>query len=268
MIHPRCRLCDREVYQQVRAKQKCGDIADWMICQCGALSHQFKVEKTPFNLEYVEHLKRYKMAEERYGYFVRTYAPLIEELTYGRKMLEVGFGVPYIMKAFESRGWIIDGIDIIPNEFTTGDFESFDFLNEGKDRYDLIWMGDVLQCLNDPMAALIKAYNLLNPNGLLFICTPNAGLLQSQPMPHFGHWNAEENKIIISSAILMEMLGRVDESMTGRCRVVFMNDEIVGHRFITWNSMHVIAQKRKIESMTMPEMVEDEKSIKCQTAEV
>lgn len=252
MMHPRCRLCDREVYQQVKAKQKDAQVADWMVCQCGALSHHYHPKESPFNAKYAQALADLKMVDDRYGYFVRIYAPLIEELTYGRKMLDVGFGIPVILKQFEARGWVVDGIDVIPNDYTTGDFETFDFVNEGKDRYDLIWMGDVLQCFNNPLAAVIKAYNLLNPNGILFISTPNSDLIKSQPMPHFGHWNAEENKIILSAGLLRDMISRVDESMTGRFRIVLMDDEIVSHRFITWNSMHMIAQKRKIESFVLP----------------
>lgn len=202
-----------------------------------------------FTAEYNKKLSEVKSHEERAKYFARVYGPLIEERIYGRKLLDVGFGTTVLMKEWEDRGWIVDGIDVCPNEYITGNFENYDFWKNTNTRYDLIWMGDVLQCFQDPVKAIYKAYNLLNPNGILFIVTPNTALMRANRVSGWGHWDQKENKQFISYKQLKEIFGKCDEDLTGRMKIIYSDENVTSKRFITYSNMHVMAQKQKIEDI-------------------
>lgn len=243
----RCKLCDRIVHQTY--KLTTSDKL-WYHCQCGCMfNDHFETAEEVFTPEHNKKLLEIKSYEERYDYLIRVYAPLIEEKVYGRKMLDVGFGAPALMQGFEKRGWIAEGIDVMPNDHIQANFESYDFFQKGHDRYDLIWMGDVLQCFQDPVKAIYKAYHLLKPFGILFIITPNTDLMRANRVPAFGHWDLRENNQFLSEGLVHEILDRCDESLTGRMKVVYCDPEITSKRFITCNNMHMMAQKTKIEDI-------------------
>lgn len=250
MFETRCKLCDQIVYQNYKLTNS---EHLWYHCACGCMFHD---DKTPaeevFTVEHNKKLSEIKSHEDRAKYFARVYGPIIEERIYGRKMLDVGYGTDVLIKEWERRGWCVDGIDVCPNSYISGNFESFDFWKEGHDRYDLIWMGDVLQCFNDPVKAIYKAYNLLNPNGLLFIVTPNTKLMRKGRVSGWGHWDQKENKQFISIDILKDILARCDESLTGRMKIIYEDDHVTSKRFITCSNMHLIAQKQKIEDFVGP----------------
>ena len=49
-----------------------------------------------------------------------------------------------------------------------------DFLEyETSKKYDVIVMGDVLEHVSEPVRALEKAYDMLAPDGILWLSTPN-----------------------------------------------------------------------------------------------
>lgn len=252
MFEKRCKLCDQIVYQNYKLTTS---EHLWYHCACGCMFHDDKTSaEEVFTPEKIGKLKEIKEYEERAKYFARVYGPLIEERIYGRKMLEVGFGMDVLLKEWERRGWVVEGIDVCPNSYISGNFESYDFWKEGHDRYDLIWMGDVLQCFQDPVKAIYKAYNLLNPNGLLFICTPNTNLMRKNRITGWGHWDQKENKQFISVDILKDILARCDESLTGRVKVIYEDDHVTSKRFITYSNMHILAQKQKIEDYAPAEI--------------
>lgn len=248
MFEKRCKLCDQIVYQNYKLTN-----SDhlWYHCACGCMFHgNYVSPEEVFTKDHNEKLSQIKNHEDRAKYFARVYGPLIEERIYGRKLLDVGFGTDILMNEWQRRGWVVNGIDICPNDYITGNFESYDFWKQGHDRYDMIWMGDVLQCFVDPVKAIYKAYNLLNPNGILFIITPNTDLMRKNRISGWGHWDQRENKQFISYGILKDILNRCDESLTGKIKIIYSDENLTSKRFITYSNMHVIAQKQKIEDFS------------------
>lgn len=255
MFEKRCKLCDQIVYQNYKLTTS---EHLWYHCACGCMFHD---DKTPaeevFTVEHNKKLSAIKNHEDRAKYFARVYGPLIEEKIYGRKLLDVGFGTEVLLNEWEQRGWVVQGIDVCPASINKphliqANFETYDFWKEGCDRYDLIWMGDVLQCFQDPVKALYKAYNLLNPHGLLFIVTPNTNLMRRNRISSWGHWDQKENKQFISIDILKDILSRCDESLTGRVKILYEDENVTSKRFITYSNMHVLVQKQKIEDFVSP----------------
>ena len=78
---------------------------------------------------------------------------------------------------FGFRAW---GLDIHPGyaesvrrlgiDFHQGDFTTYDF---GDQRFDVIALGDVIEHLPDPHAAVTQAERLLRPGGIIWLSTPN-----------------------------------------------------------------------------------------------
>jgi len=253
MSDKRCKICDQTVYQNYKliSSDKL-----WYHCACGYMFHD-KVTNSEevYTQERADKLKGIKSYEDRTKYFARVYGPIVEERIYGRRLLDVGYGNDTLMKTWEERGWVVSGIDIFKNDYITGDFETYDFWKNEHERYDMIWMSDVLQCFQDPVKAIYKAYNLLNPNGILFIVTPNTAVIRRNSIISWGHWDQDENKQFISYKMLEDVLARCDESLSGKASVIYKDEYVTSKRFITYSNMHVMVQKQKIEEyVKMPEV--------------
>lgn len=227
--------------------------AIWYTCQCGIIFQSKLPEANTYNALYVVKLAEGKQAKERYEYLLRLYAPLIEELTFGRMMLEVGFCVPFILQAMEERGWLTWAIDINPTltgngNIYKGDFLDYDFSlsNEsikqatGQDKidrqFDLIWMGHVLEHFPDPLAALNKAYNLLEQKGILFITTPDIEFIHKTTVQGWPHFKGQEHYILWSERALCRELERLGFN-------IIMKRRNFSSRFMEIYDLHILAQK-------------------------
>lgn len=252
----RCPICQEQVFQQYSLTKNEASAVNWYHCRCSFMFHtqdidQSKVWTPEYQIEYENN----KFVKDRIHYYIRLYAPIIEELTYGRRMLDVGFCSPILMEEMERRGWLTAGIDLILSKYLTGDFMTENFEGE---RFDLIWMGDFLQCLNDPIAAIYKAYQLLRPNGILVIITPNTDNMRRNYIPQWGHWDMETCKSFINERILREALIKCEASFNGKMQVIYMNPSNQSNRMVSWNNMHVIAQKTKIEQSFFDKMKDED----------
>lgn len=236
----RCPVCFRSVYNNYDVSDWNGDRAMWYHCFCGSVFHaeppieKKKVYTSSHRTEY----KEKKSMQDRWDMTVRIYAPMIEELTWGRKMLDVGYCVPYMGTRMAERGWITEGIDILPPEKTDpsliqGDFESYDF---GIKRYDFILMGDMVQCFDNPVGAIQKAYSLLAPGGLLLVWTPDSQQMFLFGNHNWGHWNRKEHRVYFSGDKFKEVAGRIGFDL-----VVFWRN--VNSRFVSTNTFHCLLQK-------------------------
>lgn len=318
----KCPLCNNAIYQSLKTKSKVKDTdnfetAQWYFCQCGCVFNTLEVDpKEVFTESYRKTFEEFKSIEERANYPLYVYGSFIEELTYGRKALDVGYCSPVAIRFLRDRGWLATGIDLIPfripwlnlkcigcgkeyeefwevnppggygrnqvvictscvklDQFSeirerlvdtgvatekdifespvfkevkksseylyhTGDFLTFDF----KESFDLILMSGFLQCVKEPFKAIRKAYDLLNPNGVLFISTPDTDLIKNDFFPNWGHWNAKENRQYYNERILREMLSKSGDDLKGGFVVKLVHRD-TSHRFVSWNNIHLIAQK-------------------------
>jgi len=97
------------------------------------------------------------------------------------RMVEVGAGGGFFLKAAERAGWTVAGIEISSEgvEFATTRLgldvrrESAEDLNFQAASFDVAVMFDVIEHLLDPVAALQRVRAVLRPGGLLVISTPN-----------------------------------------------------------------------------------------------
>lgn len=102
-------------------------------------------------------------------------------------LLDVGCGEGFVLKFFEQIGWQVQGIDYsragvqqINPEYVDhveqGDvFELLEARVAAKDQHDLVWLGNVLEHVLDPVSLLYSLRRLVAPGGLLVVTVPNDG---------------------------------------------------------------------------------------------
>lgn len=230
----KCPVCSRTVFQSWNITDWSNVKTDWFLCYCGSIFQNGLSDKGCYDEKYVKGFKEQKQLEARMEWLECLYLPLIEEMTYGRRFLDVGFTVPLFIERLKKRGWLSDGIDLLPNNgYITGNFEDYDFKIQ---RYDLIRLNDVLSCFNDPVGAIRKVYKLLMPNGFLMLNTPDAEAiyLLRHPM-EFGHWG-RQHRVYISRRQLTKILkeNKFDIILS------WLN---MADRLFSTNEVHILAQK-------------------------
>jgi len=240
-----CKLCGKRVFHNYLLKNTASEqdlTSRWYHCSCGCVFNLFPAEKKKvFTKDYIKQFSDIKEAYNRYDWYIRNYATIIEEKTYGRKLLDVGYAVDHVIQNMRKRGWVATGIDIVENDLITGDFETFDF---GTSKFDLLWMGDVLQCFNQPLKALQKAYDLLYPDGLMFIVTPNTDLIRDSKIQDWGHWDIETNRHFFSLGLLKKMINKISPEINSNLKLIYA-DNNCSQRFPSWNNMHLLLQKEE-----------------------
>lgn len=255
LIYPKkCPVCGVDTNYVYRIESgKTGEKSTWYKCQNGVVFQKDLPKHDIYNKEYLEHYVGIK--ENQTTHAARTYAPIIEELMYGRMMLDVGFGAPFNMKFFEDRGWLIWGIDrneeIQPGgNIYKGNFMTYDFspnidkkrlkgiigTDKVKRTFDLIWMSHVLEHLNDPIGALKKAYDLLSEAGVIYISTPDIDFINKTGISGWPHWKEREHYIMWSERALVRELERLGFK-------TILKRRNFSSRFVSWWDVQYIGQK-------------------------
>lgn len=112
----------------------------------------------------------------------RVLAVLERRIRPGR-LLEIGCWVGFLLDEARSRGWTVQGVE--PSRFAARharevlglDVANQDLLSAALplESYDAVVLGDVLEHLTDPAAALRRLSSLLAPAGVLVLILPDAG---------------------------------------------------------------------------------------------
>jgi SAM-dependent methyltransferase len=253
----RCPICGVDTTFVHRVKEtKINQTADWYQCQCGIIFQDELPTHNIYNEEYVLNYVGSKEYNLQAPHAARVYANLIEECTYGRMLLDVGFNTDDVMKFFEKRGWITWGIDCNKHlkgggNLYKGNFETYDFSidvssdkmkvllgdAEVKRTFDLIWMSHVLEHFNDPIKALKKAYDLLSSSGLIYVAVPDIDFIYKTGTPGFPHWKKQEHYIMWTERALCRELESIGFNIIAKRRNF-------SSRFVAWYDVQVLAQKR------------------------
>ena len=226
----------------------------WYRCQCGVIHQKDLPSHSVYDASYLDFYNNAKEGKEHSIHAAKCYAPMIEELTYGRMMLDVGYGIPNNMKFMEDRGWLTWGIDVNEDinpggNLYKGNFETYDFdmqlppeMKEqlGKDKlkrtFDLIWMSHVFEHFTNPVGVLHKAYDLLSETGVLYISTPDIDFINKTGVAAWSHWSRDEHNILWSEQALKREVERAGFK-------VIMSRRNFSSRFISWYDVHMVCQK-------------------------
>lgn len=100
------------------------------------------------------------------------------------RVLELGPATGYMSQAFAKRGCTVVGVEVDPEmaeraaqvceRVVVGDLDQLDLGVElGEERFDVIVAADVLEHLRDPLGALVRLRDFLEPGGHFVISIPN-----------------------------------------------------------------------------------------------
>ena len=248
-----CQICLSYVCHVYFMKDaKTGKSSKWGSCKCGIIFNLEKPTKV-YDLAYWQERSKYdKKLDVSYSYPILIYAPIIEELIYGRRVLIVGRPNTYQESALALRGWVPTIIDkntcfetkgnVIASDFETHKFPDLSYEDsEGKlikmPNFNMIWLYHTLECFHDPVAVLVLCKKLLSEDGILFIATPDTDFIHTRSSSCFIHWKADENHIMWNKASLCKQM----ESLGFNTILCRSNYE---QRFPIWDDIHGIFQLR------------------------
>jgi SAM-dependent methyltransferase len=257
LVQPKnCPICGVPTHYIYRIHETKNDVlADWYRCQCGVVFQKEQPKHECYDTTYRVAYELAKESDIRGQYAAKIYTPIIEEATYGRMMLDVGFNTTYNLQFFEKRGWLVWGIDVNKDlegkgNIYHGDFETYDFspnidkeklkeleIKEVNRTFDLIWMSHVLEHFRDPIKALKKAYNLLSPTGIIYVAVPDIDFINKTGTAGFPHWKSREHYIMWTERALVRELENVGFN-------VILKHRNFSSRFSSWYDVQILAQKR------------------------
>ncbi|MEX6504817.1 class I SAM-dependent methyltransferase [Jiella sp. M17.18] len=103
------------------------------------------------------------------------------------RLLDVGCGEGFVLKAFAERGWEVTGIDFSRTGVETMNPDMTSHVEQGDifalletriaadESFDLVWLGNVLEHVLDPVGLLQALHRLVRPDGILVATVPNDG---------------------------------------------------------------------------------------------
>lgn len=236
-----CPICNgyvSHVYFMQNADTK--EQSKWYSCSCGVVWNS----ENPGFVYDEKYWKEHDQFDEKlrvsFEYPVRIYAPIIEELIYGRRVLLVGKVTAHQENYFAERGWVPHSID--KNTFHkedhrtfVGDFENYIF-PEGL-KFNMIWLYQTLECFLNPTASLIRASELLTEDGIIFIGSPDTDFIHTRGSSGFKHWKPDKNYLMFNRASMSKHLEKLGFN-------VILARQNYEHRFPEWDDFHIIAQKK------------------------
>ncbi len=212
----------------------------WFSCSCGVVFNSQKPTKIYDEKYWLENNKPDNGRKVAFQYPITLYAPIIEELIYGRRVLIIGRPNTYQEEALEDRGWVPTIIDkntclktasnIIAEDFETHQFDL-------SIKYNMIWIYHTLECFSDPIGSLELCKKLLAEDGILFIGTPDTDFINTRSSSCFIHWKPDYNHIMWNRRSLTAHLDKLGFN-------IILARQNYEHRFPMWDDCHIIAQKR------------------------
>jgi hypothetical protein len=235
---PACKAYVCHVY--LMQDKPTGKKSKWFSCSCGVV-FQDKKPTGVYNQSYYDNTSNLNpKSKDSYEYPVRIYAPLIEELIYGRRVLLLGQNNNYQSDAFAERGWIPTTIDKNSrykdsDRLIAADFESYKFNLSTK--FNLIWIYHTLDNLIDPIASLELCKTLLAEDGIIVVMGADTDFINTRSSSCFVHWKPDYNHIMWNRRSLTRQLDSLGFN-------VIMSRQNYEHRFPVWDDYHILAQKK------------------------
>jgi 2-polyprenyl-3-methyl-5-hydroxy-6-metoxy-1,4-benzoquinol methylase len=129
----------------------------------------FRADETSFDLDLVR---------SHYHLYLQLLAPLAAP---GRRLLDVGSGAGFFLKAAESAGWDVEGVEISP---AAADYANrvlgvkvrqakLEDVGFAPDTFDTVTLLDTIEHLGDPERAMAEIFRILKPGGRLILNTPD-----------------------------------------------------------------------------------------------
>lgn len=210
----------------------------YSFCNCRNIfyTNWANMRQTVYSAEYTD---KYEMpgAKETYEQYARAYFHKLLKLTSGRRFLEIGCVTSHLLDAAKEYGFQTSGVDMIPHQFEQHEtiIANFEELQTDQ-KYDVIWASHIFEHFQDPLKAISKCHDLLNPNGLLFVAMPDPFTIDYAAAHLWGHWHLDEHHIMWD----MDSFCTAAEERGFRTEMKLRN---FGTNFICIGDYHLLFQK-------------------------
>jgi SAM-dependent methyltransferase len=209
-----CPIC-----RSVSSSALWGPQNEWRYFRCSNCRHVWLVP-TPNAAELKKHYNSaYKVPREAYFHTVNLEFPALrrslEELTTGRKMLEIGCSYGGMLARFAAVGWKVDGVELDRRAVETARKSLGLTVQAGTVRevadnlsppYDVITAYHVIEHVPDPATFLSQIHPMLASNGILLLRLPNASSLAARLTAGWWEWFIGPEHINVFSAKSISML--------------------------------------------------------------
>lgn len=97
------------------------------------------------------------------------------------RILDIGCGSGLITKKIQESGYNVEGLDFsqeavkkaINNGISAEICDLDEGINKNNDKYDVVWAGDIIEHVFDPMGLLREISRVLKKDGILILCIPS-----------------------------------------------------------------------------------------------
>lgn len=203
-VYRQCPICLHDK-RKLLFTQKFAEHFEHKIVSCSLCGFVY-VSNTPpqkYYDEYYRNESKYEGIRENeiHDYFTyKEFAHILKRfVSKESNILEVGCSTGKLLNFIKTKGYKnLLGIEPAPEckliaknnygiEVITSTLDNF----KRKEKYDLIIFSAVLEHLTDIRNTVIKAYSLLNENGIIYICVPDAGQFYKKFDEPFGEFSTE-----------------------------------------------------------------------------
>jgi len=193
----------RGIYMGVDAKgmldQQVHPDMGYSFCNCKNIwyTNWSNIWQATYNAEYAEKHKVFATAGVWKEYLSSLGFMLFGDADVtGKKFLDVGSIVPGLLDVAKTYGFETCGLDIFDHKdfghrLIVGDFEKMEI----SEKFDIIWASHIMEHLYDPLVALQKCFNLLNPDGRIFISMPDVFFIDWDFVYGWMNWHVREHHI-------------------------------------------------------------------------
>lgn len=195
-----CPICgSKESKEFLKVKDHSVSQETFTIVQCNSCHFKFTnpvptqetIGKYYKSENYISHSDTKEGLVNKAYHFVRNYTmkkklKLINSLTKGRNILDIGCGTGYFLKTCKEHGWKIygtepdEGARKLASENTDKEIDTSVFSIEETHHFDIITMWHVLEHVHMLNETLIKTNVLLKKDGSLIIAVPNSDSKDAQ----------------------------------------------------------------------------------------
>ncbi len=187
-------------------------------CTHGFLSHQpehFESERYEYYrslLTQPRALRQTELNARRYRELLASWGAQVR----GRRLLDVGCGDGHLVAVANESGWSARGIDMAEGAIEVArawgiPCARLDFFDRSLDeeRFDVIYMSELVEHVPTPGSFLGRAESLLAPGGLVYLTTPNFDALARRALggawanihfEHLGYFNQRSLETLVNKA--------------------------------------------------------------------
>jgi len=153
-----------------------------------------------------------------------SHAQILELVGGNKRVLDIGCATGYLARALVAQGCTVSGVEYDADaaeqarptldRLVVGDLETLDLVEAfGRDQFDALVFGDVLEHLRDPLAVLRRARPLLAGGGCVVISVPNIAHGAARLALLKGRWEYRQLGLLDTTHLRFFTLNSVREML-------------------------------------------------------